>query len=387
MEGAVATMKDDLPARIAETFRFHEAFWKSGGPVPILFARPHLARGRPYARHDLVEQHRHAEKHLEERLLEIEPHLELLDDGIPTFRADMGTTLLPSGLGLPVVVQPELHPWLKGHMAPEELLRWADPVRPDALRRNEVLFAEELYRLFLRRRLEGAIPAAVFPYVPDTEGVFDLSHLLIGSDLFLLLNDRPELAHRVQRKSLAVYLAGTRFFKELLGEEPGAMVHGHGMPIGAWFPDTGARISEDSCVLVSGSMIREFCLPYIREAARPFGRLFLHFCGRHPEFLRLACAMSEVSTLNLGNPEMYDLEEIFAVCGETDTVYWGHLPLQGGEDGESYLRRLAALCRQRRARLILVSDYQPESREEKAALVRLWHRLTAGGQARPEESA
>jgi hypothetical protein len=362
---------------LRKKFDFYEEFWKGAGPCPILFTEPHLARGRPYIRHDLVEQHGDAEKHLEERLLEIEPHLELIDDGIPTLRSDLGTTLLPSGLGLPIEVQPVLHPWLARHLSPGQYERTEIPARPEDLLRNEIDFSQAVYRLFLRRREEGAIPAAVHPYAPDTQGIFDLSHLIVGTELLYLLSDREEQVLALQEQSLRLFLAATGLFKELLGERSGSMVHGHGMPIGAWFPDTGARISEDSATLISEDMIRTFCLPFIRRAAQPFGRLFMHFCGHHPGFLKMVCEMPEISTLNLGNPEMYDSEELFSLCGRTGTVYFGHLPLREGEDGESYLERLAALCRRHQTRLILVSDYHPPGREEKTALVDRWHRITA----------
>jgi len=361
---------------IREKFRFFEEFWKRGGACPILFTDPHLAKGRPYLRHDLIEQHRDVEKHLEERLLEIEPHLEMIDDGIPTMRSDLGTTLLPSGLGLPIELQPELHPWLAGHLSPEQYEKLEIPRDPQDLLNNEMLFSQRFYRLLERRQGEGRIPAGVYPYVPDTQGIFDLSHLIVGTELLYLLSDRTEQVLTIQEQSLQLFVTATRLFKDLLGERSISMVHGHGMPIGVWFPDTGARISEDSATLISADMIRTFCLPFIRRAAGPFGRLFLHYCGHHPGFLKMVCQMEEISTLNLGNPEMYDLEEIFSFCGRSGTVYFGHLPLLEGEDGDSYLERLAALCGRHKARLILVSGYHPEGREETSGLVKRWHRLT-----------
>ncbi|MBN2551894.1 MAG: hypothetical protein JXB06_03955 [Spirochaetales bacterium] len=358
-------------------FRFFEEFWSGEGSCAILFTEPHLARGRPYLRHDLVEQHRDVGKHLEERLLEVEPHLELVDDGIPTIRSDLGTTLLPSGLGLRIEVQPELHPWLSEHLSPERYLGLQTPLDPEDLLKNEMLFSWSFYQLFSRRKEQGLVPAEVYPYVPDTQGIFDLSHLIVGTDLLYLLSDHAAQVLKIQERSLEIFLTVTGLFKGLLGESSGSMVHGHGMPIGAWFPDTGARISEDSATLISDEMIGTFCLPFIRRAAGPFGRLFMHYCGHHPGFLEMLCRMQEISTLNLGNPEMYDPEQLFSLCGRSGTVYFGHLPLLDGEDGESYLERLADLCRRHRTRLILVSAYHPRGSAEKAALVRRWHRLTA----------
>ena len=371
-------MKEDSRNALQKKLRFYEQFWCGEGPYPILFAQPHLAKGKAYLRHDLVEQHRSVEKHLEERLLEVQPHLDLIDDGIPTVRSDLGTTLLPSGLGLRITVQAELHPWLAEHFTPEEYLALPDPIMAADLLRNEVAFSRDFYRLFFDRQKNGKIGRTVTPYVPDTEGVFDISHLVIGTDLFVLLYDRPDLAHLIQAKSLQVFLAGTRYFKDLLGQAAHSMVHGHGMSGGVWFPDTGARISEDSCVLLSGPMLGEFCVPYILEAAKPFGRLFMHFCGYNPDFLKVVCGMREISTLNLGNPELYDLDEVFALCGKTETVYFGHLPSHSGEDTETFIERVAACSRKHGARLILVCESRPENSDEKAALVRKWHRLTVG---------
>jgi hypothetical protein len=361
---------------IRRKFRFFEEFWKGEGPCAVLFTEPHLAKGKPYLRHDLVQQHQDVEKQLEERLLEIEPHLELIDDGIPTVRSDLGTTLLPSGLGLQVELQPELHPWLVEHLSPQQYEELEMPEDGQDLLKNQMRFSRDFYRLFKWRKEEGRIPAELYPYVPDTQGIFDLSHLIIGTDLLYLLNDRRAQVLAIQEQSLRLFLTATRFFKELLGEQSMSMVHGHGMPIGVWFPETGARISEDSATLISADMIRAFCLPFIQRAAEPFGRMFMHYCGHHPDFLKMVCEMPEISTLNLGNPEMYDLGEVFTLCGQGNTVYFGHLPLLEGEDGESYLDRLAELCGRRKTRLILVSGYHPAGRREKAALVKRWHRLT-----------
>ncbi len=361
---------------ITHKFRFYEDFWRGRGPCPILFARPHLAKERNYHTYDLVEQHQDVQKLLHESLLTVAPHLDLIDDGIPTIRADLGTTLLPSGLGLEITVQPNQHPWLAQHLSVEHLLQLPQPFGPEHLARNEVALAQTFYQHVAQGQRVGRIRPEIVSYAPDTQGVFDLSHLLIGTDLLLLLRDDPERVHRVQQQSLAVFLAGTWLFKRQLGEAATAMVHGHGMPAGVWFPDTGARISEDSCTLISGKMIREFCLPYIQQAIAPFGRGFLHFCGRHAEFLRLVCEQEIISTLNLGNPELYDLEELFALLGRTQTVYFGHFDVQAGEDGDAYLERLAGDCRRYGARLILVSGYQPADQDEKARLVARWHRLT-----------
>jgi hypothetical protein len=373
---------------ISAKYRFFEDFWKGEGPCPLLFAKPHLAKGKNYIRRNLAEQHRDPAMLLEEALLAGEPALEGIDDGIPTVRADLGTTLFPSALGLKICVREEVHPWLEEHLSLETYAALPDTGLGIREERGEIGTAAGMYRLFFAGRAAGRIPEILRPYIPDNQGVFDLSHIILGTEVFTALADSPDLVHRAQQNSLRLYLEGTRFFKKLLGEEDRSMVHGHGMISGVFFPDTGTRISEDSCSLISDDMASEFCLPYIREAVRPFGRGFLHFCGRHEGFLAAACREPLISTVNLGNPEMYDLGEVFKLCGSTGTVYFGHLdPLPAGPGGteesmETYLERIAALAGRNRARVILAAPPvegttgKTPGTEVKKSLVELWHRRT-----------
>ncbi len=356
-------------------FRFFEDFWKGEGPYPILFAKPHLAKGKNYLLHDLEEQHRDPAKLLEEVLAAVEPALEGIDDGIPAFRADLGTTLFPSSLGLRIEVRKETHPWMIDHLSLESYGSLPDVERGIREGVGEIGHAVRCYQLFLNAKKEGHLPSSILPYVPDNQGVFDLTHIIVGTEVFTALIDTPEIAHQAQEQSLKLYLSGTRLFKSFLGEKDASMFHAHGMISGVWFPHTGARISEDSCSLISEDMIREFCLPYIREALKPFGRGFLHFCGRHERFLKMACEESLISTLNLGNPELYDLGEVFRLCGSTGTVYFGHIDPLPSETLEEYLERIADLALRSNAKVILVAP-PVEDRERKRLLVDLWHRLT-----------
>ncbi len=102
----------------------------------------------------------------------------------------------------------------------------------------------------------------------------------------------------------------------------------------------------------------------------------MHYCGKHEGFLKIVCEMDEISTLNLGNPEKYDLNELFALLGKTQTVYFGHFDFFESEDGETYLERMADYCGKYKAKLILFSGYQPKNRDEKEKLVKHWHNLT-----------
>ena len=171
-------MSRDASEALRAKLQFFEDFWRGCGPYPIIFAEPHRTKGRAYLKHDLVEQHCSIEKHLQERLLGVQPHLELSDDGIPTLRSDLGTTLLPGGLGLAIEVQEELQPRLAGHLTAEELLRLPEPLRAEDLLHGEVEFPRRFYRRLFDWRSRGRIPKTVLAYVPETEGVFHLLFMI-----------------------------------------------------------------------------------------------------------------------------------------------------------------------------------------------------------------
>ena len=339
---------------------FFDDFWQGRGPYPILFAKPHIGKGKPWLLHSIAAQHADPQACLEETLAVAEYTMMDIDDGIPVARADLGVTLFPGFAGLAFSVAEDTHPWPAEHWSLASYAAMPDIAASVRLPggqagpggSGELPFALEVYRLLLERNAAGLLP---LPYVPDNQGIFDISHIIVGTDLFYGLMDDPAAVHAAQENSLSLYLAGTRLFKSVLGEERNSMLHGHGMPSGVWFPDVGARVSEDSCTLVSDETIREFCIPYLERAAATFGGLFMHYCGSHEGFLQACIGQPWARVLNLGNPESYDLDDLLKRCGKGRTVYFGALQPDQDEDDDSYLERMAEIAGRNAAGLILVA--------------------------------
>ncbi len=86
--------------------------------------------------------------------------------------------------------------------------------------------------------------------------------------------------------------------------------------------------------------------------------------------------MPEVRGIDLGNPEMYDTAWLLQKCGESGTVLFSPVPAKENEKWPEYLRRLAALRKETGARMILRPAVYPETREECAQMLDLWHELT-----------
>ena len=357
-------------SELARKKRFFEAFFAGEGPFPLIFARPHLAGEGNYRKHNLIEQHADVEKLFEDNQLGVARTRSRTDDGIPTIRADLGVTLIPSAFGLPLFIGENSHPSLREHLDRDRLRTVMESWSADRVVAGEIPLAFRFYEL-LRESGEDAVP-----YVPDTQGVFDLAHLLLGNDVFLLPFDDPEFTERVLDFCLDVFVHVTRRFKRLLGEADSSMVHGHGMTRGVWFPHCGARISEDSTTLLSMEMVESLCVPRIRTAIEPFGRGFMHYCGHRPDIFELYCRMPEIAVINLGNPELYDLDDVFGICGRTGTVLFQHFVMAHGESHNDYLERLGSLARRHGARLILIAPDCPDDPDEQRRIVGRWHQLT-----------
>ncbi len=352
---------------IAARKGLHEAFWRGEGPSLILIPvgdGPLYDTSDYYARfHDPAQMWQ----------AEIERARQVIDwptDGIPTVRPNLGTIFVPALAGQEYLVQNGQMPWARATLSREGIRA----ARGAAIAGVEVMrLAEAFYRIHA-----GSGEARVAAYQPDTQGVFDIAHLLSGDALFLDMMDPHEAAwvDELLEISLDLMIRAICHVKHLLGEPDDAMIHGHATPQGVYFPDAGIRMSEDTATLVSLASIERFILPMIEKGAAPFGGAFVHYCGRHPALFEMLCRMSCVRAIDLGNPEMYDTRWLLERCAETGTVLHSRLAAGPQESWEAYTRRLGGLVRATGARCILRPLAYPQTRQECVAMKELWHDLT-----------
>jgi hypothetical protein len=345
----------------------HEAFWRGDGPSLILIPP---GQQELYDLNNYPARFRSPRAMWESEMRRAQPVVDWPTDGIPTVRPNLGVTFVPSLAGLSFHLPEDAMPW-PGEPLSREAIRGIRSV--DVSRSATMRLAAEFY----------AIHAAsgrtdVVAYHADTQGVFDIAHLLYGDEIFCDLAD-PEQAGWIEELlelSCELYRQATIHLKSLLGEQATGMIHGHGSSQGVWFPKTGTRMAEDTAVLLSPAMIVRHILPIIAKAAAPFGGVFVHFCGKHLELFEQLCQSAVVNALDLGNPEMFDSRWVLERCAASGTVLHSRLAAAPGEDWRAYVRRLAALVRETGARVILRPVVFPESREACAAMQNLWHELT-----------
>ncbi|MBN1558399.1 MAG: hypothetical protein JW951_09665, partial [Lentisphaerae bacterium] len=279
----------------------HIDFWEGRGPSLILIPPQDVPL---YDLHDYPRRFEDPRAMWESEMARARPVLDWPTDGIPTVRPNLGVVLVPALAGQSYRIESGAMPW-PGEPLAEEVLRAAVPPEPASCGLLER--ARAFYRIHCAENGD-----AVAAYLGDTQGVFDIAHLLYGDNLLLEVADpdRWEWVDALLEISLQLYLAATRRMKEALGEPAGEMVHGHGTPQGITFPHAGARVSEDTATLLSPSTIDRFVLPMVARCAEPYGGLFVHYCGRHEVLFRKLAELPFVRAVDLGNPEHYNLEDL-----------------------------------------------------------------------------
>lgn len=345
----------------------HKAFWNGEGPCLILVP---AAQMEPYDLEGYPERFHNPEKMWESEMRRAQPVVNWQTDGIPTVRPNLGTIFIPTIAGLGYKIQDGQMPWPGEPMKPEAIRS----SRQVNLAETELMkLAEEFYHIHSSRG-NGEIAA----YHPDTQGVFDIAHLLYGNEIFYDLADEKKInwINELLDICLDLYVRVSLHVKALLKEDSTAMIHGHGTSQGVYFPHTGVRMSEDTVILISPSMIQRFISPLIERASEPFGGVFAHYCGQHKVFLEQLCQLDCVRAIDLGNPDMYDTRWLLERCAETHTVLYSGVAAEPTEDWEAYIRRIGNLVKETGARCILRPLVFPQTREECAAMRDLWHELT-----------
>lgn len=346
----------------------HRRFWSGEGPSLLLV---------PTETGPLYDTANYDQRFNDPRLMweaEMRRARAVLDwptDGIPTVRPNLGVIYVPAIAGQGYQLNSDQMPW------PGEPLEW-EAIRAtrsvDVNRAELMLRVEEFYRI---HHAEAGTEVAA--YHPDTQGVFDVAHLLYGDEIFTALaGDDSEQARIIELMEICLdlYLRVTRRIKELLAEPAGSMIHGHGTAQGIFFPRGGARISEDTLTMLSPAMIDRAVMPYIRRSLEPFDGGFAHFCGLHRPFFERLCACELVRAIDLGNPEKYDIRWLLEQSATSGTVLYSRLPALDGEGALACVKRIGTLVRETGARVVLRATVVPRSRNEAAEMLTAWQELT-----------
>lgn len=345
----------------------HKRFWRGEGPCLILIPTSETAL---YDTEEYPERFENPRLMWESEMRRARLVPDWPTDGIPSVRPNLGVVFMPAIMGQNYLLREGQMPW-RGELLSRNAIRAAVDIELETS--HMMRLASEFYDI---HRTSGE--EEIIPYHADTQGVFDIAHLLYGERTFYDMADPPEHAwfQELMEICLDLYLRVSRQLKDILQESDAAMIHGHGTSQGVYFPNAGTRISEDTAILISPNMIEEMIFPYIERSSEAFGGAFAHYCGRHEFLFERMCRSPLIGSIDLGNSEMFDCRWLLERCAETDTVLCSRVAAAEGEEWPAYLRRITGLLKETGARCILRPSVFPDNRDECAAMQDMWHELT-----------
>jgi hypothetical protein len=201
---------------------------------------------------------------------------------------------------------------------------------------------------------------SIHVYCMDTQGPFDLAHLLIGDDIFFQMHDDPEYVHHIMEVCLSLGIRAHTWMKEAAGEPLGFQYHGNEI----YAENMGIRICEDTTALLGPDDMAEFAMPYTGRLGQHFGGAWVHYCGRNDHLTEAVLKIPEVRAINFGHipGHVHDhpFEQDMQMVSEAGKVYKGPWPKFDDETGTAYLRRMHAWA----ARGALIPNIGPACEED-----------------------
>ncbi|MBN1864550.1 MAG: hypothetical protein JW808_06580 [Victivallales bacterium] len=299
---------------------------------PIFFRKDLTAEQEVVGSYDYEAEFNDSDKMLCNQMRGVFGILNAKSDAVPSIRANTGTGTLMSLLGHDQMVFKDKLPWFKDHYSKEELSR----VEVDDIRiRGDFELA-----LGHMRRYKDVLGSSLPIFCPDTQGPFDLAHLLLGDAIFLEVYDDPPFVHHVMELCLAMGIKAHDWSKEVSGEPSDSMFHSCSL----YTESAGIRICEDTTAIIGPDIMDEFAIPYSRKLAAHYGGAWIHYCGRNDHLTERICQFPEFTLINFGHipghEEDHKFEEDMRRCVETHTVYYGNWPRKPGESGRSFLDRM-----------------------------------------------
>jgi hypothetical protein len=226
----------------------------------------------------------------------------LKDDRAYTIRANYGLVLLPSMVGRPHWQDQENMPWAEAFATTEEVERMMARGLPDMNSgiARQVWETERYFQEMLAPYPN--LSRTVRIGCPDAQGPFNTAVNIAGVQVYMEVIKNPDFVHRLLDFSTELYLAVIAHHKQLM-DEPEDVGYSFSYRI-----DGGSRASDDSAVMMSGTMYAEFVKPYNARAYQATRGGLLHFCGQGDQFYEQMLTTPGVTGINFGNPEMQDIE-------------------------------------------------------------------------------
>jgi len=247
-------------------------------------------------------------------------------------------------------------PWVTSHLSRDEIR---------GLREKDIVLTDEFklaleHMVYIAGHVRGT-GAYVFPL--DIQGPFDVAHIVFGDPIFYAMYDEPQLVHHLLDLSCCAIELG---FLECLKLIPGsdkAVAHYNDVAI----PRScgGIKISEDTSTIISPAHIDEFVIPYTRRVLDFAGGGYIHYCGKNEHLFNSFLGLEKVYGMNLGNPDMHNMEDILRQTAQAGKLYYGHAIMNEGEIAADYFKRMRkAATVDGKTRLLLAYETGYDKKDE-----------------------
>ena len=228
--------------------------------------------------------------------------------GMLGVRANYGTGIMPTLFGAELFVMDESAETLQttfpmGAAAIEGLVAKGVPALETGLGAHVFAVGRRFAEI---ARQYPKIGRHIHIYHPDLQGPMDVCEMLWGSEMFLDLLDKPELAHQVLDLVAETYLRFMTAWNALVGVADNDWATHWGLMHGGKI-----MLRTDSGMNLSPAMYDTFIRPYDERVLAALGGGAVHFCGRGSHYIASACAMPGLRAINLSQPHLNDMETIF----------------------------------------------------------------------------
>ena len=327
--------------------------------IPIIFRNKYL-NGIPGKTYSFKEQFYDKRKMLFSQLEEM-AEVNYIGDAQLAIRPNFGTIFIPAMFGLEYRMFENQFPWISSHLNKKDIAS----INIDKMFKHEILNKALEYIEFFQSEL----PPYIHVYLPDTQGPFDIAHMVYGDEIFYALYDDEGFVLELMEITTEVFIKVSQILKEALGEKTNEMWHGHALSRGIYMDCGGVRVSEDSATLISPEQIDKFVLPYVNKALSSFEGGFVHYCGRSEPFLTALMESEYVRAINFGNPDMHDFTSVMQMFLDNGKCCFGAWPKNEEETIQAYSERIikATLGGTKGLVLHLDADQFPEYTEKKLA--------------------
>lgn len=342
-----------------------ESVWEGGkSPVQPLLLSCHLDEDElsDFPIFDLKEIHYDRKKMFADQFRLMMSAVHGGAEAVPSVRANMGCGIFPTLFGIEQELFEDKMPWVQEHLSKEELAMMG----PEDIEIGDEFRTGLDHMEYMAERLEGT---GCLVYPMDLQGPFDIAHLVYGDAIFYDLYDDPRFVHHLLELAChAIFVGMDECFKRIRNCNK-RIAHYNELVL----PRSvgGIKTSEDTATLLSKAHIEEFVVPYLIKVLSHFGGGYVHYCGQNPYLFEAVMNLGEVKGINLGNPEMHDMEYVLRRCADTGKIYYGGIP-QKDEVTEDYFTRYLRASKTG-DRSVLLMSYRCE-KQDRQMILDAWDR-------------